>query len=752
MMNYSSQTLPQFTVNRFTLAFRPDIEREFQKTHYEKALPQVRIALLVAICVYAVFGFLDAIIFPEVKYILWTIRFAGVIPFILAVYIFSFSSHFTRFINLAPAAVILLAGIGIIGMILVAPTPKNSLYYAGLILVFIYGYTFFKIRFIWATLTGLLIVIAYEISAIWLSDPSLEVLLSNNFFFLGGNLIGMFASYSIEWSSRQDFIQTYLLEIEKGKVDTLNRELENRVIKRTNQLVQANRELLDEMAERRLAEEKYLTLFEESKDAVFITSPDGPFIDLNPAGVELFGYASKREILQLDITRDIYANPDDRMKFKSLMQSQGHVQDFELNCKKKDGTRITVLVTATVVRDPSGKIITYQGIIRDITEKKELERQLVQSQKMESIGLLAGGIAHDLNNVLTPITMSIQLLENKLEDADSLQLLKTLESNANRGADIVKQVLTFARGAGTELTTVDPKKLVDEIGGIIEHTFPKNIEFRIEYGENLKMMRGNATQLHQVLLNLAINARDAMNAGGRLLINVKNVALNESVTRLYEGAEPGEFVRIGMIDTGSGIPPKIMEKIFDPFFTTKEVGRGTGLGLSVIRGIIKSHSGILQVDSEVGKGSEFMVYLPVDKGTAPQSLSATFNEIPVGNHEIILVIDDEESIRFLAKEILEAHNYHVLTAQNGHEALALYADKKSEIHMVITDMLMPGMDGAAVIAALRELDADVPIIITSGLTSDVGLIDSGLEQSIQATIAKPYAAQTLLKTIHEVLH
>jgi len=224
-MNHSSQTLPQFSINRFTLSFKPDIEREFQESHYEKALPQVRFALLVGLGVYAVFGVLDAFIFPDVKYIVWTIRFAGVLPFILAAYVFSYSSHFKRFINVAPAVVILLSGLGIIGMIIVAPSPQNSVYYAGLILVIIYGYTFFKIRFIWATLTGLLIVIAYEIAAIWLSDTALDVLLSNNFFFLGGNLIGMFASYNIELVSRQEFIQNHLIEDEKTKVETLNKEL-----------------------------------------------------------------------------------------------------------------------------------------------------------------------------------------------------------------------------------------------------------------------------------------------------------------------------------------------------------------------------------------------------------------------------------------------------------------------------------------------------------------------------------------------
>ena len=750
-MRHATHTTGQFGLNKLTLSFSKDVEKAYQQAHSQQSLPQVRVALLLGILFYTAFGLLDALIFPEVKYLLWFIRFAIVVPIGLLIYLFSLSKYFIRYIHISTAAYVLLAGWGIIAMIVVAPVPANSLYYAGLILILIYGYTFLKIRFIWATLTGFLIVIAYEIAAIWLSETPLDVLLSNNFFFLGSNLIGMFACYSIESYSRRDFIKAYLLETEKKKVDTLNRELESRVEERTEQLMRANEELIQEMIERREAEEKYLTLFKESKDAVFITTPEGRFLDLNPAGVELFGYSSKEEVIKIDIARDIYVNPEDRRKYGALIQKQGHVKDFELQCRRKDGKRITVLETATVVRNKEGIIVAYQGIIRDITEKMELERQLFQSQKMESIGLLAGGIAHDLNNVLAPITMAIQLLQERLTDDQSKRLIETLRSNVDRGADIVRQVLTFARGVETEYSTLHIKELIEEITSITQHTFPKTIEIIAEIADDLQTIKGNATQLHQVLLNLCVNARDAMSEGGRLSIEAENFTVSEEYACTLFNAKPGQYIKISVIDNGTGMPPHILERIFEPFFTTKEIGRGTGLGLSVMHSIVKSHSGFIDVQSEVGKGSNFLIYLPVGKTVAAQQKADKTEEIPGGNNELVLIIDDEESMRLLSKEILENYHYRAITAKDGREALTIYAELESDIKVVITDMMMPEMDGPATIQAIREINQEVPIIAMSGLATDEQNIISDMGKNIQASIAKPFSAGILLRTINRVI-
>jgi PAS domain S-box-containing protein len=743
--------LSQFDINWFTLTFPQPLEKEFHQTHFEKSLRQVRIALLLGIFFYAVFAGLDALIIPEVRRQVWFIRFAIVVPFIFAIYLLSYSKLYIKLINLSTAAVVLMAGLGIIAMILIAPAPSNALYYAGLLLVLFYGYTFFKLRFIWAALAGWLIVIGYEIAAVYMIDTHKDMLLSNSYFFLAGNLIGMFASYSIEVISRRDFIQAYLLETEKEKVDTLNRELEARVEERTRQLVKANVDLRQEIEERKEAEDKYAQLFEDSKDAVFITTPNGEFLDLNPAGIDLFGYESKQEILKTEIARDIYLSPSDRQEFQDLITKQGHVIDFEIRCKRKDGQPIIVQETATAIRDKNGNIVAYQGIIRDITERKELERQLFQAQKMESIGMIAGGIAHDLNNALTPITISIQLLRDNLADQRSQQILDTLESNANRGADIVKQVLTFARGAEAEFTTVHPQKLIEEISNIVEHTFPKGIKVNSKVEEGVEYIQGNLTQLHQVLLNLCLNSRDAMPSGGKLILHVQMEEISSRQTRLYPWIKPGWFARIDVSDTGEGMSPQVQEKIFEPFFTTKKVGQGTGLGLSVVHSIIKSHHGFIEVTSELGKGSTVSIYLPVDAAILSRSERTPEAKIPRGHGEQVLVIDDEESIRMLTREILESHNYQVLTAKSGIDALRLFKEHRNEIKVVLTDMIMPEMDGVATIQSLRSLDETVPIIATSGLATEEPLLDDSIRSKIQASVPKPFTGPELLRVINRLL-
>lgn len=743
--------LSQFDINWFTLTFPGQLEKEFHHTHFEKSLRQVRIALLLGIFFYSVFAGLDALIFPEVRQQLWFIRFAIVVPFIFAVYLLSYSKLYIKLINISTAFVVLIAGLGIIVMILIAPAPANALYYAGLLLVLFYGYTFFKLRFIWAMLAGWLIVAGYEIAAILMIETPKDLLLSNSYFFLAGNLIGMFASYSIEVISRRDFVQAYLLENEKEKVDTLNRELEARVEERTHQLVKANIDLRQEIEEREEAEEKYGQLFKDSKDAVFITTPSGKFLDLNPAGIDLFGYESKEEILKIEVARDIYLNPADRKEFQDLITKQGHVIDFEIRCKRKDGEPIIVQETATAMRDKNGNLVAYQGIIRDITERKELERQLFQAQKMESIGMIAGGIAHDLNNVLTPITMSIQLLKDNQTDQRSQQILETLESNANRGADIVKQVLTFARGAEAEFTTIHPNKLIEEITNIVDHTFPKGIKVSSRVEEGVEYIQGNLTQLHQVLLNLCLNSRDAMPSGGKLMLHAEMKEVGSRQARLRPWVKPGWFTRISVSDTGAGMSPQVQDKIFEPFFTTKKVGQGTGLGLSVVHSIIRSHHGFIEIETKMGTGSTFYVYLPVDAAILSRPEKAPEVEALRGHGELVLVIDDEESILMLTREILESHNYQVLTAKDGTEALLLFKENQDKIKVVLTDMIMPEMDGEATIQSLRRINVTVPIIATSGLATEEPLLDESIRSKIQDTVPKPFTGPDLLRAINRLL-
>ncbi len=391
-------------------------------------------------------------------------------------------------------------------------------------------------------------------------------------------------------------------------------------------------------------------------------------------------------------------------------------------------------------------------LFSDITEKKKLEAQLLRSQRMESLGTLAGGIAHDLNNVLAPLLISVQVLKEKITDADGQKLLHALETNVQRGASLVKQVLAFGRGVTGERVTVQPKHIAHEIEQIVHETFPKSVEFEFQSTDILWTTIGDATQLHQVLLNLCVNARDAMPTGGKLSIHMENAVLDEVYADMNLEAKPGPFVLISVTDTGTGIPKEIQDRMFEPFFTTKKPGKGTGLGLSTTLAIVKSHGGFINCYSEPGKGSTFKVYLPANTTlVSTENMVAGQSELPRGHNELVLVVDDEEPIRNLAQRALERFGYRVLLAADGAEALSLYAPRRNEIDVVITDMVMPGMDGPATIAALKAVNPEIKIVGSSGMASDGGMAKAR-DAGVRHFIPKPYTAEVMLQTLHQVLN
>jgi PAS domain S-box-containing protein len=392
----------------------------------------------------------------------------------------------------------------------------------------------------------------------------------------------------------------------------------------------------------------------------------------------------------------------------------------------------------------------FTAIIRDISDKKRLEAQFLRAQRMESIGTLAGGIAHDLNNVLSPILMAVELLRMKLNDESSQRLLNILHTNAVRGGEMVKQVLSFARGVEGEHIPLQPTHLIKEIVKILADTMPKNIEITFSIGPDLSSVSGDATQLHQVLMNLCVNARDAMPQGGTLRIDAENVEIDEHYARMNVEAKPGKYVSIEVIDTGVGIIEQNLSKIFDPFFTTKEHGKGTGLGLSTVAGIVRSHGGFISVYSEVGRGAWFRVYLPAVETAQPAPAQPSRPDLPMGNGELILIVDDENAIREVARETLSAFGYRSMIASDGAEAMAVFALHKDEVKLVMTDMMMPYMDGPATIRALRRLDPNVKIVATSGLKAEDKIADAA-QLGVKTFLPKPYTAEKLLKTVAAVL-
>jgi signal transduction histidine kinase/CheY-like chemotaxis protein len=430
----------------------------------------------------------------------------------------------------------------------------------------------------------------------------------------------------------------------------------------------------------------------------------------------------------------------------SLGGWQGELQNFTKNQRE-----ITVEARFTLIRDKEGQPKSILAIITDITERKKIETQFMRAQRMESIGTLAGGIAHDLNNILSPILMSIYLLKKTSKNSKVTQILETIELSAQRGADIVRQVLSFAGGLDGERIEIQPKDLLKDILNIIKDTFPKDIRFSSSVPNNTWAIFGDPTQLRQILLNLCVNARDAMPRGGSLTIGVENCLLDEHYAAMNIQAKPGDYVKISVTDTGEGIPPDVLVKIFEPFFTTKAVGRGTGLGLSTLMAIVKGHEGFVNVSSKTGKGCTFKVYLPaMNVSSKVRKKSPGKASRSRGNGETILVVDDEALIRTITSQTLRACGYQVLTATDGAKAMAVYVKHRKKIALVLTDMSMPIMDGESVIRALTKLNPAIKIIAASGL-NDRRIVARVSRANIKHFLPKPYTAATLLKTIRAVL-
>ena len=422
----------------------------------------------------------------------------------------------------------------------------------------------------------------------------------------------------------------------------------------------------------------------------------------------------------------------------------------ELEQVARPGNVITVASRWTVVRDSSGNAKSILVVNSDITERKSLEKRFLRAQRLENLGTLAGGIAHDLNNVLAPILMGVQLLSGSLSGDKEQKWIDAIQLSVKRGASLVRQILSFARGVEAERTLIDVRGLLAEIETIAQETFPRSIQLQSLVPGELWPVSGDFTQLYQVMLNLCVNARDAMPHGGGLTIKAENVTLDHQYAHMQADAQPGPYVLLSVSDTGTGMPAGVLEKIFDPFFTTKEVGTGTGLGLSTAFGIVKSHGGFLNVYSEVGKGTEFRVYLPAQGTPAIDTGSDEHHPLPVGQGEVVLLIDDEAAILEMTKATLETHEYKVLAASDGTEAVALYARHQKEIDVVITDMMMPYLNGSNTIRALQRLNPAVKILVVSGLMGNEQVAEAAGSHEI-AFLQKPYTAESLLTTLHQVI-
>ncbi|MEH1805553.1 MAG: PAS domain S-box protein [Nostoc sp.] len=507
-----------------------------------------------------------------------------------------------------------------------------------------------------------------------------------------------------------------------------------------------------DITERKLAEQKIseqAALLDIATDAILVRDFQSQILFWNKGAERMYGWLST-EVIGKDLHEILYPDGTHQQlkePLKSVIES-GSWQG-ELHKVTKSGQKIIVESRWTLMRDSARDPKSILTVDTDITQKKQLEEQFFRTQRLESLGTLAGGIAHDLNNILTPILAAAQLLQGKCFQDEELsrQLLTLIESNAKRGAALVKQVLSFARGYKGEPTIIQVQYLISEIIQIAKQTFPKSIEFSTVIPEGIWAIAGDTTQLHQVLMNLLVNARDALPDGGNINISVENKFIDEAYTRMNLDAKVGHYIVITVADNGIGIPPEILDRIFEPFFTTKEVNTGTGLGLSTVLGIMRSHDGFIKVSSNVGRGSKFDLFLPAVEAT-PVFKIEDLDVLP-GQGELILVVDDEAQIREIATIILENHNYKILTASNGIEAIALYAQHKHQINAVLMDLMMPEMDGITAIRTLRKMSNQLQIIACSGLNS-MDVFTQAADVNVQVILSKPYTARELLNTLHHL--
>jgi signal transduction histidine kinase/ActR/RegA family two-component response regulator len=622
-------------MNWLTLAFPHELEREFRESQLPSCLRQMRTATLLGMLLYGLFGFLDAWVAPAAKTAFWFIRFAVVLPFNLSMMALTFTPLGRRHPQLLTAAAVLVPGLGIVAMIGLAPGDAGQIYYAGLILVAIFGYTFTRLRFINASIVGWGLVLAYEAAMQLFVAPPFYVLLSNNFFFLGANLILMFGCYSIEFYRRRSFLQTRALENEKEKVEAVNRELEARVAERTAELTAINADLVREIAERKQAE----------------------------------------------------------------------------------------------------------------AERRALEAELRKSQKMEAVGALAGGVAHDLNNILSGIVSYPELILLELPEESPLRKpIATIQEAGQRAADIVQDLLTLARRGVAAMEPVDLNAIVRRYLQSPEFLNLKACHraVRVEgfLEPELLPVTGSPVHLGKSLMNLVTNAAEAMPEGGLVRIVSENRLLSRPVHG-FETVPAGEYVVLTVSDTGSGIAPENLERIFEPFFSTKKMGRsGTGLGMAVVWGTIRDHGGHIDIHTAPGRGTTFTLYFPAARGglaEAPAPKRAV--EDYRGHGESVLVVDDVREQREIAAAMLRRLGYQVRVAASGEEAVGLVRERPVDV--LLLDMVMdPGIDGLDTYRRIREIRPGQKAVIASGY-AETDRVKSARELGAGAYVRKPYTLEKI---------
>ena len=510
-------------------------------------------------------------------------------------------------------------------------------------------------------------------------------------------------------------------------------------------------ESIHDITERRQAEEKYRTIFENAALGIFQTTLDGRVLSANPAYARIIGYDSPEEVIDTftDLSVQVYVHPEQRKELMQTLEAQGSVQEYEVQVLRKDRSIAWISISARAVRDPDGKVHYLEGTAQDITDRKTLETRLIQAQKMEAIGTLAGGIAHDFNNILAAIIGYTEMTKTRLQQEELRTYLDRVLEASERARNLVGQILTFSRSGGNEPRPIDMGPLIEEGLKLLRATLPSTIEIRQDIASRLPAILADPTQVHQVLINLCTNAAHAMRSrGGVLAVTLEEVEITPAMAAVHSDLPSGHFLKLTVGDTGTGVAPEIVHRIFDPFFTTKKLGEGTGLGLSVVYGIVRGCGGAITVHSERGTGSVFAVYLPAIEGYA-KAREKPLQPIPRGTGRVLLV-DDEEMLVEMGREMLEELGYQVTAMTDSGKALELFRARPDQFDVIVTDMTMPGMTGMELARELLHIRPDLPIILCTGYSELITEEKAG-EMGIRGFAQKPLSLQLLANLISQAL-
>ncbi|MBI4541674.1 MAG: PAS domain S-box protein [Gemmatimonadetes bacterium] len=499
------------------------------------------------------------------------------------------------------------------------------------------------------------------------------------------------------------------------------------------------------------AEREMHALVDHAVFGVYRSGLDGEILMANRTLATMLGYGSPEELLGVDMTRDIYQEPVERAQLIAAGSANtGKPERADVAWKRKDGSAIIVRLAVRALRDDRGELLGFEGFVEDVTERRALEHQLRQAQKMEAVGQLAGGMAHDVNNLLTTVLTSTELVRGALPpDTPGQEDLDTIAQATERGAELIRKLLAFSRRQRLELGPVNIADLVNDFHPILRRVVRADIEFRLQLGDQGVVARADAGAVEQILVNLVTNARDAMPDGGMLTIAVQSAALDRVRCDRLGWGEPGRYVALTVRDTGTGMDDETRQRIFEPFFTTKPVGTGTGLGMSMVYGLVKQHLGYVSVESEPGHGTVITLYIPPtdEVPAAPPQAPAT---PATGGHETILVVDDEDSLRRATRRVLERQGYSVLSAGDGAEALELWRAHRGDIALVMSDVVMPRLTGPELWQVIEREHPGAKILFTSGYTDPGSQETASLPPGLPF-LAKPWTINDLLRRVREVL-